>query len=120
GALITGLSNEETAKIIGATVFPTGMQAVLYFHDIRNELVALRADNTIVPFSECGIRPKDYFIYYDHIHTTGADVPQSVTLHGILTLNDGVVLRDYFQAAMRLRGLGNHQRFTIVVPASLG
>eukprot|EP00439_Symbiodinium_sp_Y106_P034835 s424_g4.t1 len=64
-----------------------------------DESVVLVRDGRILPLADCGL-------FYDHVHTTGLDVPQAPYARAALTLGKDMLWRDYAQAAFRMRGLG--------------
>ena len=53
------------------------------------------------------------FTFYDQVHTTGTDIPQTATASAVLTLSADLVFRDYAQAAYRMRGIGKGQRIVL-------
>ena len=63
----------------------------------------------------CGVPKERRFSFYDQVHTTGTDIPQTATAHAILTLSADLVFRDYAQAAYRMRGIGKGQSIGLFV-----
>ncbi|CAK9074051.1 unnamed protein product [Durusdinium trenchii] len=102
GALIVGFSNlaAECSESL-----PMSFLGVVFLNEADETVVLLR-DARILPLSECGLSSAQRFTFYDHVHTTGLDVPQAPYARAALTLGKDMLWRDYAQAAFRMRGLG--------------
>ena len=96
GALITGMTNLEVARYLLEHGLPT-MEGVVFLDDADRKMILIRATMSIVPLSACGIRDSKRFSFYDQVHTTGMDIPHSVTACAVITLGKDMVFRDYAQ-----------------------
>ncbi|CAE7259970.1 unnamed protein product [Symbiodinium microadriaticum] len=91
GALVTGLSNRETADYL------------------------LRVGLKVVELAQCGLAPSQRFTFYDHVHTTGMDIKQPPAGRAVLTMGKDTTLRDFAQGAYRMRGLGAGQQISVLM-----
>ena len=64
---------------------------------------------------QCGVPKERRFSFYDQVHTTGTDIPQTATANAVLTLSADLIFRDYAQAAYRMRGIGKGQKIVLFV-----
>ena len=116
GALITGMSNKKVADyLMTQDVMRDKFQGVVYLDEDDRRMVRLRNGKCIL-FGQCGLTIAQRFTFYDHIHTTGMDIKQSIVCTAFLTVSPSMVFRDYAQGAYRMRGLGNGQTLDILVP----
>lgn len=113
GALITGMSNRETAQYL----LDHGIAHVkgCVFLENDEKMVLLRAGGAPVPLAQCGLRPSEYFTYFSQVHTTGIDIAQALDARAAVTIGKDMTLRDYAQGAWRMRGLGRGQTLTAMV-----
>lgn len=66
-----------------------------------------------VPLSRSGASAR--FVFFDHVHTTGTDVPMPPDAIGACTLGAANTYRDFAQAAWRLRRLGKGQTLHVLL-----
>ena len=119
GALIVGISNEEVARRVLRRLPRAPFAGVVFLSDADECLVLLR-DERLVPLQGCGLAPEERFTFYDHVHTTGLDVPQALSARAALTLGKDTMWRDYAQAAFRMRSLGPQtQTLSLFVPPAV-
>ncbi|CAJ1380920.1 unnamed protein product [Effrenium voratum] len=114
GALITGMSNKETAEYLlrkGLANF----KGVVFLNSGGERLVLLRDGWQVVDLAQCGLAPCQRFTFYDHVHTTGMDIKQPVGAEALLTMSKDTTLRDFAQGAYRMRGLGRGQRISLLI-----
>ena len=67
----------------------------------------------------CGLPPERRFSFYDQVHTTGIDVPQTPSARAALTLSKDMTFRDYAQGAYRMRGIGKGQTIELLAPPAV-
>jgi hypothetical protein len=123
GALVTGLSNDEVAKFLmnlknDDPRFDDFRKkfSVCVFWDSSDAPVALeRGASAVTQLSACSKPPEQWFVYFDHVHTTGIDLLLPRTAVAAVTIGSDTVLRDYQQACWRLRQLGLGQRVEAVL-----
>jgi hypothetical protein len=125
GALVTGLSNIEVAQFLmnlknDDPRFEDFRQtfSVCVFWDSSDAPMALeRGGSAAVQLSVCSKPAEEWFVYFDHVHTTGIDLSLPLTAVAVVTIGSDTVLRDYQQACWRLRQLGLGQRvLPVLVP----
>lgn len=121
GALVTGFGNEDVAaffmKCVSNAFFHARFQACVYW-DQNDEPVALQRGGgglTPVPIASCSVPKTNWFVYFDHIHTTGTDIRLPRSSFGIVTISGDTILRDYVQACWRLRQLGEGQQIRLLL-----
>lgn len=68
------------------------------------------------PPSSCGVSAEHRFTFFDHVHTTGTDVPQPPNARCALTLSKDLTFRDLAQGAYRMRGIGVGQTVHLLMP----
>jgi hypothetical protein len=123
GALVTGLSNVEVAKFLMnlKSEDPRFEEfrkkfSVCVFWDSSDAPVALeRGGSVVIPLSVCSKPAEEWFVYFDHVHTTGIDISLPLTAVAVVTIGSDTALRDYQQACWRLRQLGLGQRVQAVL-----
>lgn len=49
----------------------------------------------------CGVSLDKRIVFFDHVHTTGIDVKQSLDATAVVTLGKDLTLRDYAQGSFR-------------------
>ncbi len=121
GALVTGFSNDDVAaffmKDVANAFFRARFQACVYWNQ-NDEPVALQRGGgglTPVPIASCSVPKTNWFVYFDHIHTTGTDIRLPRSSFGIVTISGDTILRDYQQACWRLRQLGEGQQIRLLL-----
>eukprot|EP01012_Entosiphon_sulcatum_P062087 TRINITY_DN8821_c0_g1_i1.p1 TRINITY_DN8821_c0_g1~~TRINITY_DN8821_c0_g1_i1.p1 ORF type:complete len:4205 (-),score=604.71 TRINITY_DN8821_c0_g1_i1:28-12642(-) len=114
GALITGLTNLEVARLLLENGL-VGMQGVVFLDAEDRQMVLLRDGLQVVPASQCGLSAQKRFTFYDQVHTTGMDIKQAPSAVAALTLGKDMTFRDYSQGAYRMRGIGIGQRIAVIV-----
>lgn len=62
--------------------------------DNTDRTMALLKDSRSVPLESCTIPAARRFTYYDHVHSTGTDVPLLARLTGVITVSKGMTYRD--------------------------
>ncbi|CAE7397563.1 unnamed protein product [Symbiodinium natans] len=112
-ALITGLSNRETADYL-LRVGLKEFAGVVFFTMNGERLVLLRDGWRVVELAQCGLAPSQRFTFYDHVHTTGMDIKQPPAGRAVLTMSKDTTLRDFAQGAFRMRGLGAGQQISVL------
>ena len=121
GALVTGISNLAAAHILLRELPADPFEGVVFLHDTSDErLILLRDGMRVTRLSTCGLPPHRRFTFYDHIHTTGMDIPQSPSACAALTLGKDTAFRDYAQAAYRMRRMGKGHMLALLIPPSVG
>ena len=115
GALITGYSNEEVARLLLRGDGLRGMQGVVFLDQFDRKMVLVRSTGRVVKLSQSGISKARRFSFYDQVHTTGMDIKQFLSARAIITLGKDMSFRDYAQGAYRMRGIGKGQTFDIYV-----
>ncbi|CAE7723402.1 unnamed protein product [Symbiodinium sp. CCMP2456] len=114
GALVTGLSNRETADYL-LRVGLKDFAGVVFFSMSGERLVLLRDGWRVVELAQCGLAPSQRFTFYDHVHTTGMDIKQPPAGRAVLTMSKDTTLRDFAQGAYRMRGLGAGQQISVLM-----
>ncbi|KAA0175363.1 hypothetical protein FNF27_03064 [Cafeteria roenbergensis] len=114
GALITGMSNEDTAWMLLREGLPKH-SGVVFLNEANAKMVAIRGRTEAVPLSECGLPFDKRLTIYDQCHTTGMDIKQAPAARALLTIGKDNTLRDVFQAAWRMRGIGKGQTVNFLV-----
>jgi len=114
GALITGLSNELTSRFLLQEGLET-MDGVVYLDDSNQKMVIMRGRAEPVPLAECGLAKGRRVTLYDQSHTTGTDLKQDPAARALLTVGKDNTLRDVFQAAWRMRGIGKGQTISFLI-----
>ena len=120
GALVTGMTNLEAAEYLlfrrlDAEIF----KGVVYLNEKHERVVLLRDGKTTIPFDQCGLGKGERFSFYDHVHTTGMDIKQSLLARAVITLGKDMTLRDFAQGAYRMRGIGKGQTLVLLVPGEV-
>jgi len=108
GALITGMTNYEVAEYLLKQGL-AGIQGVIFLDSNDERMVLVRNGMRVMHMAQCGLSPDERFTFYDHVHTTGMDIPQPLTCTACLTVSKDMTFRDYSQGAYRMRGIGKGQ-----------
>ena len=113
---VTGLTNEEVARFLITAGLPH--KGVVFLDEYDRKRILVKATMRIMKLSEmAGITKSERFTFFDQIHTTGMDIPQSLNASAVITLGKDMTFRDYAQGAFRMRGIGNGQRIhNYVIP----
>jgi len=115
GALITGMSNLDVAKFLLLNGLPEDFDGVVFLDHKDRKMILLRHGMNVVRLNQSGIPPHRRFSFYDQIHTTGMDIPQTINARAALTLGKDMTFRDYAQGAFRMRGIGKGQTIQLFV-----
>lgn len=119
GALITGYSAEQVARLI--LDFQSGlepsrrMEVCVFLNNKDIPMVVDRSGRPPFELDRCGVPLDKRFTFYDHIHTTGTDIRQYYSAIAVVTLGKDMTLRDYSQGSWRMRGIGKGQRIALLV-----
>ncbi len=115
---------EETGSPIQAVVFFTRQSGsmtadypALYVRG--NDDLIILSDTTEAEIAKYGLRPGQYFSYYDKRHCTGTDIKQPADAIGLVTYDPTIPLDDATQGIMRFRGFLFGQRLHFVIPEFL-
>lgn len=132
GVFFKGYSNDTVASSLleyFSSVKDSPIEGILYYDTEKNELAFLRkgSDKPIfLPATDAetirsvtGLKQEQIFTYYDHLHTTGSNIPQPDTAAAIATINESATLRDILQGVMRMRKLLEKQNVEFVVPETM-
>jgi hypothetical protein len=117
GALVTGVSNLQAARILlQEGLAEAGFEGVVFLTDEGDQLLLKAAGMLVVPLAESGVSdPRKRFTFYDQVHTTGIDVRQGPGVVAAITLGKDMTWRDFTQGAWRMRGLEIGQRVEVLV-----
>src|ERR1700722_10939080 len=63
-----------------------------------------------------GLGIDDYFVFDDDRHTTGTDIPVILDGIGLMTLDETMLRRTFFQTILRLRDYFTYQNVEFVIP----
>lgn len=127
GALITGLSNVEVARLL-LEYGLTDMDGCVYLDDDDKKMVLMRSsegtgetkvESDPVPLETSGVAVEKRFTFYDQVHTTGMDIPQVIDAQAVITIGKDMTLRDFSQGCWRMRDLGQGQCVHVVVPCEV-
>ena len=114
GAIVTGYSNEEVARLL-LLYGLNGMDACVFVDGDDRRMLVDRTSAAPVPLDRSGVRIDKRFTFYDQVHTTGMDIKQALDATAVVTLGKDMTLRDYSQGCWRMRGLGKGQRIKMMV-----
>jgi hypothetical protein len=78
-------------------------------------MILLRDGMKVVKLSQCGLPSDRRFSFYDQVHTTGMDIPQTLNAMAAVTLGKDMTFRDYAQGTFRMRGIGQGQTIRLFV-----
>ena len=115
GALITGLGNEQVARRLLDGLPADRYDGVVFLLQGGVKKILLRSGGAPMDLERCGVPKERRFSFYDQVHTTGTDIPQTATANAVLTLSADLIFRDYAQAAYRMRGIGKGQKIILFV-----
>lgn len=88
---------ERTCPIKGVRLF------------INNHLTVVLINGSLVDSEKCKLKPEELFTFFDNAHYIGTDLPLPALGVLILTLSGDLLIKDFMQAASRLRGLAKQQ-----------
>ena len=77
--------------------------------------MTFRSPQVVFQLSQCGIEKHKRFSFYDQVHTTGMDIPQTQSAKAVVTLGKDMTFRDYAQGTFRMRGIGKGQTIDLFV-----
>lgn len=117
GAFFNGITNIAVARRFLARL-PDHIHGVVFYHNDQ-EVVLERGKATPVLLKTTSYPKKALFTYYDHRHTTGADIAQEPLAEGLLSTGMHLTLRDLLQAVWRLRQLDKQQKIKFIIPRSV-
>ena len=117
GALITGLTNYEVAKVLlyRCDHLSSWCEGVVFLDEYDRKMILVKATGRVVKLQQCGIPVEKRFAFYDQVHTTGMDISHVINAKAILTLSKDMVFRDFAQGAYRMRGISRGQTIHILV-----
>uniref|UniRef100_A0A0G4IG68 ubiquitinyl hydrolase 1 n=1 Tax=Chromera velia CCMP2878 TaxID=1169474 RepID=A0A0G4IG68_9ALVE len=115
GALITGMENMEVGKFLMEKGLKD-LDGVVFLDREDRQMIILREGWRVMKLAQCGISPNKRFTFYDQVHTTGQDIKQGIGARAFLTVGKDMVFRDYAQGAFRMRGIGQGQTLTLLLP----
>jgi hypothetical protein len=121
GALVTGMSSLEVSKYFMSLKlsdfrdFYERFDAFIFWDESDAPFAFQRNNSSPLPLAMCSVEQSKWFVYFDHIHTTGTDIKLPRSTVGLVTLSSGTVLRDYVQACWRLRQLGHGQKVRVLL-----
>eukprot|EP01052_Picozoa_sp_SAG31_P020107 SAG31_NODE_1497_length_8098_cov_4.445806_2_plen_778_part_00 len=113
GALVTGYSNCDVARRLLVEGLP--MDGVIYLDDRDVQMIFIRDGYRSIELSKCSIPRSRRFTFFDQVHTTGMDIPQSLSAKAAITLGKDMTFRDYAQGAYRMRGISKGQTVEVYV-----
>ena len=88
--------------------------------DKENKQLALeRTKAAPVSEADCNLSPEQRFNYYDHPHVTGTDLPMPPVGCAAITINKDMTVRDFAQAAYRMRKIGRGQTLFVLIPSEI-
>lgn len=119
GGLFKDFRNDDIAKAIRDYLnIP-----VLYFQNNTPVLLKLGSDDPVViggtsqkAIEKTGYGIDDYFVFADEPHTTGTDIEVIPDAIGLMTLDEAMLRRTFFQTVLRLRGYFFQQDVEFVIP----
>eukprot|EP00917_Polyrhabdina_sp_WS-2016_P024025 GHVP01052046.1.p1 GENE.GHVP01052046.1~~GHVP01052046.1.p1 ORF type:complete len:1824 (-),score=350.62 GHVP01052046.1:2389-7860(-) len=115
GALVTGMTNKETAKELLERGL-NEMKGVVFLDEEDRQMLMLRKDHHVMKLEESGISNEKRFTFYDQVHTTGQDIKQCGNAIAFLTVGKDMTFRELAQGAWRMRGISNGQTIKILIP----
>lgn len=125
GALFKGASNLQIAEMLLEKIKNPEIRGVIFFDrnaEDEDELMVLQklgeGPATVTPYKKSLLQPHELFTFYDHNHTTGADIPQAPWAEAITTVGE-MFLANLLQAVWRMRGLDQMQNIDLVIPTDI-
>ena len=128
GALFKNSSNFEVAKALRDYL----KKPILFFTQDKSKgqktpdtlaLLKVGSDEPILiggsrleDIERKGLDVKDYFVFLDERHTTGTDVPMIPEAIGLMTIDETMLSRTFFQTILRLRDFFIQQDVEFVIP----
>lgn len=131
GALFKDFSNLEVAKALRDHL----KKPVLFF--MRNPRINEKTPDTLAilkvgsdqpdiiggtrldDIQKTGYNLEDYFVFADERHTTGTDIPLIPDAIGLMTLDEAMLRRSFFQTVMRERDFFLNQDVEFIIPEYL-
>ena len=117
GALFKGIPNREVAKALRERFKKERAEIKgICFYEGDSLMVLEKERDDPLPFRESALQgsPHERFTYYDHRHTTGADIKQAPRAHAVATFSKDLSLRDLLQGVWRMREIDKGQRISLV------
>ncbi len=87
---MTGMSNFHVAKYLLENGLP--MDGVVFLDSADRKMILVRSSMTVMELSQSGIPRHSRFTFFDHIHTTGMDIPQCLNACAALTIGKVITL----------------------------
>ena len=111
GGILEGQTNESVAKQLLKKIH---FDDIIYYKN-NTAVILSKSGHGFVEkaFERSDARIESRFTYYDHSHTTGADIKQPKEGKAILTCGKRTPLRDLLQGACRMRGFHLNQSIDI-------
>ena len=109
GAMVTGFSNEQVARHMLARGIPWAKAAVFLDPQDR-KMAVLRSGGPAMPLEQLGMAPAERFTFFDQVHTTGMDIPQTLKARAVIMMGKGMTLRDHAQGAWRMSRSGRRSK----------
>ncbi len=103
--IFDGYPREELCREILKAKQGQGIEGVI-FYNANNQLVILSDFNTapiLLHQSPLSKNPSKTFTFYDHQHTTGADIKQAASAQAMVSVGRHTTIRDLAQACWRMR-----------------
>lgn len=117
-AFLQGVSNAHVAESLLSKI--AQIAGVVYFDDKTNKVVVLkRGKSEAESFRQEEWQDKPYFVYYDHLHSFGADIPLSPSAKGMITFGKDISFYQILQATKRMRQLEFGQSIQFVLTKKL-
>ncbi len=131
GALLKDSTNLEVAKALRDKL---GIGVLFFMRDPKKKndcpdtlaLLPLDSDRPRIiggtrleDIEKTGLSLQEYCVYADERHTTGTDVPLPFDAIGMMTVDETMLRRSFFQTMLRLRQFFAGQRIEYVIPEDL-
>jgi hypothetical protein len=117
GALVAGLSNEQTARELARL---SGLSHGAFADEGGRVHVVDVATGGSVWMSEAAVPALQRVTFYDQSHCVGCDVPQAAGVCAVVTVSKDTTLSEFTQAAWRMRQIETSQRLIVFVPPEVG
>ena len=98
---MSGFSNETAARVL-LDYGLKGFDASVFLDAAGRKLVLTRGGGAVVSLERSGVDAERRFTFFDHVHTTGTDVPQPPHARAALTIGKDMSFRDLAQVSARL------------------
>ncbi len=134
GGVFTGVPNEKIARMILQKLKDTKIDTVVFFYrqegkETPDQVAFIRLNKTTGAISPPeivegtraeeleakGVKPEEYFVFYDERHCTGTDIKQIEGAINVVTFDVKMLKRTLFQAVMRLRQYFSSQDVELIL-----